>query len=46
MYAYCPDCHKVIKYKENESPECPVCHLKPKYDNIIVKDLKDLEGED
>ena len=45
-YAYCSDCHKVIKYEENETPECPRCHKEPKYNNIIVKHLKDLEGED
>ena len=35
-----------ILNEENETPECPRCHKEPKYNNIIVKHLKDLEGED
>ena len=38
MYAFCTNCnHVFINTTESEAPECPRCHEKTKYNNIIVK---------
>lgn len=47
MYTFCTNCnHVFINSTEHEAPECPKCHEKTKYNNIIVKKLEDLAKEE